>query len=222
MIYQSSKLSPYRVAIVLACFLVTFILLQGATGTKPTKISQPLSRFPAKLGPWTLDATRSSSADVINMLGVDDYIDYSYTDNKGHQVSLYVGFYESVGGGKGYHSPKNCLPGGGWGIDSTKKVRLFPQNRSGSPVTVAEMVIREGSEYQVVFYWFQNRGRIISSEYWEKIYLVLDSLMKKRRDGAFVRLIAYAPDGNIEQTEALLKNFAELSLAELEKYLPGK
>ncbi len=205
----------------LACLLVTFILLQGATGTTATKISQPLSRFPAQLGPWALDATRSSSAEIIDMLGVDDYIDYSYTDREGNRVSLYVGFYESVGGGKGYHSPKNCLPGGGWGIDRARKVKISPLNRSGAPVTVAEMVIREGNEYQVVFYWFQNRGRIIASEYGEKIYLVLDALLKKRRDGAFIRLMAYAVDGDIEKTEAFLKSFAELSMAELDAYLPG-
>ncbi len=222
MIQQSSKLSPYRVVLVFSCFLVTFILLQSATGTHATKISQPLSRFPAKLGPWTLDASRSSSAEVVKLLGVDDYIDYGYKDNEGHQVSLYVGFYESVGGGKGYHSPKNCLPGGGWGIDEIKKVKIFPANRHGTPVTVAEMIIREGDEYQVVFYWFQNRGRIISSEYWEKIYLVLDALLKKRRDGSFIRIMAYAPDGNTEKTEVLLKNFAELAMAELDKYIPGQ
>ena len=219
---QPSKLSPYRVGLVLICFLATFILLQGGAGTRATKISRPLSSFPSQLGPWTLDATRSSAADVIEMLGVDDYIDYSYTDKNGNRVSLYVGFYESVGGGKGYHSPKNCLPGGGWGIDSTKAVQIASQNRPGSPVTVAEMVIREGSEYQVVLYWFQNRGRIIASEYWEKIYLVLDALLKKRRDGSFVRLMAYAPEGDIKKTEAVLKSFAELSMVELDKYLPGK
>ncbi len=222
MIQQSSKLSPYRVALVLICFLITFILLQGATGTHATKISRPLSRFPAKLGSWTLDESRSSSAEVVNLLGVDDYIDYGYKNSDGRLVSLYVGFYESVGGGKGYHSPKNCLPGGGWGIDEIKKVKIFPVNRHGTPVTIAEMIIREGDEYQVVFYWFQNRGRIIASEYWEKIYLVLDALSKKRRDGSFIRLMAYAPDGNIEKTEALLKNFAELAMAELDKYLPGQ
>ncbi len=41
--------------------------------------------------------------------------------------------------------------------------------------TVSEMLIRSGPNYQVVLYWYQNKGRIIASEYWEKIYLVLDA-----------------------------------------------
>lgn len=156
------------------------------------------------------------------MLGVDDYIDYSYYDGNGNSVNLYVGFYESVGTGGGYHSPKNCLPGGGWGINSTKEIKITPRNTTGQPVKVSEMVIRNGNEYQVTLYWFQNRGRIIASEYWEKIYLVLDALLKNRRDGAFVRLMAYAPDGDIKIAEKSLNRFAELALPELTKFLPGK
>ena len=84
------------------------------------------------------------------------------------------------------------------------------------------MIIRNRNEYQVVLYWYQNRGRIIASEYMEKVYLVLDALSMRRRDGAFVRLMAIAPDGDVQATEILLKNFAELALVELDLYLPGK
>lgn len=182
---------------------------------------QSLSNFPPHLGDWTLVQSRQSSAEVVKMLGVDDYIDYTYSDKENDVVNLYVAFYESVGGGKGYHSPKNCLPGGGWGIERVRTVRITPGFSHGRPVTIAEMLIRNGSEYQVVFYWFQNRGRIISSEYWEKIYLVLDALLKKRRDGSFIRIMAYARDGNIEEAERKLKDFAELSMTELAGYLPG-
>jgi EpsI family protein len=222
MINQSGKLSAYRVSIVLVCFVATLVFLQGVSGTQETAILQPLSHFPSQLGPWTLNATRSSSVDVINLLGVDDYIDYHYADGDGNRVNLYVGFYESVGTDGGYHSPKNCLPGGGWGIESTKTIQLSLTRLPGPSVTIAEMVIRNGNEHQVVLYWFQNRGRIIASEYWEKVYLVLDALFKKRRDGSFVRLMAYAPDGDITKAEEILLGFAKLTLPELSQYLPGK
>jgi len=217
-----SVLSPFRVVVVLLCFLITFVLMQRAVGTQAINIIRPLASFPTHIGPWTLNATRKSDPEVIKMLGVDDYIDYSYVDTKGKQINLYVGFYESVGGGKGYHSPKNCLPGGGWGIDQVGTVQITPRNKNDLPVTVSEMVIREGDEYQVVLYWFQNRGRIIASEYWEKVYLVLDALMKHRRDGTFVRLMASVPQGNVKETEKVLKEFAGRILPELNKYLPGK
>ena len=217
-----SGLSPVRVTVVLLCFLVTFSLMRDAVRTQPVKIIQPLASFPAQLGDWRLIETRKSDPKVIKMLGVDDYIDYSYMDPQGRQINLYVGFYETVGGGKGYHSPKNCLPGGGWGIDRVDTVRIIPQNQADPPVTVSEMVIRQGDAYQVVLYWFQNRGRIIASEYWEKVYLVLDALLKYRRDGTFVRLMAPASRGNVKGTEKILKEFARRVLPELNKHLPGK
>jgi EpsI family protein len=204
-----------RVCIVLACILTTFILLQNVTGTNATPILQPLSSFPKQLGKWTLQNTRQSSEGVINLLGVNDYIDYTYKDNKGNQINFYVGYYESVGTTGSYHSPKNCLPGGGWGINSTKTIKI-------DQVNVTEMIIRNGNQYQVVLYWFQNRGRIIASEYWEKIYLVLDALFMKRRDGSFVRLMVPTSHTNIEKTETLLKNFAQLSMPQLDNHLPGK
>ncbi len=216
------KMSSYRAVIILICFIGIGFLLHGATGTHPISIVKPLDTFPKHLGNWTLEATHSSSEDIVIMLGVDDYIHYVYKDDDGNRIVLYVGFYESVGGGKGYHSPKNCLPGGGWGIDSVNTIQVTPVNRQDSPVDITKMIIRSGSESQVVFYWFQNRGRIIASEYLEKIYLVYDALTKKRRDGAFIRLMAHAHDGNIAKTEELLQGFAELTITKLDKYLPGK
>jgi EpsI family protein len=204
-----------RVCIVLTCILITFILLQSVTGTNATPILQPLSNFPQQIGQWTLQNTRQSSEGVIDLLGVNDYIDYTYKDNNGNIINFYVGFYESVGTTGSYHSPKNCMPGGGWGIDTTKIVKI-------DQVDVSEMVIRNGNQYQVVLYWYQNRGRIIASEYWEKIYLVLDALFMKRRDGSFVRLMVQTPGSSIEKAETLLKNFAQLSMPQLDNYLPGK
>ena len=204
-----------RVCIVLACILITFILLQSVTGTNATPILQPLSNFPQQIGQWTLQNTRQSSEGVIDLLGVNDYIDYTYQDNNGNIINFYVGFYESVGTTGSYHSPKNCLPGGGWGIDSTKTIKI-------DQVNVSEMIIRNGSQYKVVLYWFQNRGRIIASEYLEKIYLVLDALFMKRRDGSFVRLMVQTPHSSIDKAEILLKNFAQLSMTQLDNYLPGK
>ncbi len=205
----------FRVCIVLTCILTTFILLQGVTGTNIIPILQPLNSFPKQIGEWTLRNTRQSSEGVVDLLGVNDYIDYIYQDDRGNHINFYVGFYESVGTTGSYHSPKNCLPGGGWGIADTKIVKI-------NQAKISEMIIRNGSQYQVVFYWFQNRGRIIASEYWEKIYLVFDALIKKRRDGSFVRLMVQAPNGDIKKAEIILKNFAQLSMPLLNNYLPGK
>ena len=209
-----------RILIILTCIGGTFLLLQGVSDIHRTPIKQPLARFPTTLGSWQFISSHESTDAVIKMLGVDDYIEFNYSTLAVHQVNFYAAFYESIGNGGGYHSPKNCIPGGGWGIEAVKTVAI--QLKEGrAPVTVSEMIIRNRNEYQVVLYWYQNRGRVIHSEYWEKIYLVLDAIMKKRKDGTFVRLMAPAPGGDIQRAEEVLQQFAALAITELENFLPG-
>lgn len=215
------KIPLPRVLLVLALLACTFLLLQNVSGTRRTPIKQPLAQFPTTLGDWQVNSSRRSADSVIKLLGVDDYIEYNYASPKGPSLNFYAAFYESVGTGGGYHSPKNCIPGGGWGIDAVKTITILPKGYQ-TPVTVAEMVIRNRNEYQVVLYWYQNRGRIISSEYWEKIYLVLDAIFKQRRDGTFVRLMVPAPDGDIAQAEKVVAQFATQIIPELNNFLPGK
>lgn len=210
-----------RIIIVFVMFGLAWYALHSTSEVAPVAIKKPLSSFPHVIGEYRLSNSFQSSADVIEMLGVDDYIQYNYVSDGGDRINLYVGFYEAVGVGGGYHSPKNCIPGGGWGIDRVKTVQLEKGIEGNARSNVAEMLIRNGAEFQVVLYWFQNRGRIISSEYWEKIHQVLDALFMGRRDGTFIRIMAYAPDANIAATEARVKKFAENVLPLLENHLPG-
>jgi len=215
------KISTIRTIIILSCIFITFVLLQFVTGTHKIEIIKPLEQFPVTLGDWKKKKAHHAPEEVSEMLQVDDYIDYSYLNPEGHVIRFYVAFYETVGTGGGYHSPKNCLPGGGWGIDSVKNIQLKLAGKPDRTVTVTEMLIRNGAEYQVVIYWYQNRGRIINSEYWEKIYLVTDALLKGRRDGSFVRLTMFAPEGNIKKAQKELTQFAGLAINELIEFLPG-
>ncbi len=217
----AQRIQPFRVVIVLLLFAATWIFLNSSSGVKPVPIKNALSGFPQSIGSYRLSNSFQSSAGVLELLGVDDYIQYNYVSDKGDNVNLYVGYYRAVGVEGGYHSPKNCIPGGGWGIDGTKEINLDQGIEGKQSSTVSNMVIRNGAELQVVLYWFQNRGRIIASEYWEKVYLVLDALFKGRRDGTFVRIISHVQDGDSEATELRVKDFAEKVMIELENYLPG-
>lgn len=213
-------ISKIRVFIILSLVGCSWYLLQITSEVQPVPIKQSLSQVPNQIGHYSLADSFQSSADVLELLGVDDYIQYNYLDDQGHRINLYVGYYRAVGVSGAYHSPKNCLPGGGWGIDTVREVTL-PSSAGNEDVTVSEMMIRNGSDYQVVLYWYQNRGRIIASEYWEKIYLVVDALLQGRRDGAFVRIMTVAEDGDIDGAVSRAKKFAGEVKIMLEQFLPG-
>ena len=59
--------------------------------------------------------------------------------------------------------------------------------RGDAPI-INKVVIQKGLDKQVILYWYQDRGRIIASEYWAKGFLVWDSMTKKRTDGSLVRI----------------------------------
>jgi len=156
------------------------------------------------------------SAPVIEMLGVNDYISYDYVDRNGGLLNLYISYFTAVGVTGGYHSPQNCLPGGGWNIASVEDI---PLARGGQ---IKRVVVQKGGEQQVVLYWFQNRGRIIASEYWEKIYLVLDAGFKQRRDGSFIRIIGQVPrGGDKDKFTHEMVDFADKTVELAAQFIPG-
>ena len=113
------------------------------------------------------------------------------------------------------------MPGGGWNITDIEIEELIIPNNSPSKINTIKLDLSNGRDKQVVLYWYQSRGRFISSEYWQKIYLVIDSITKKRTDGSFVRLIAPVENGNEEKALTDLKDFARLLVPVLQEYLPN-
>ena len=214
-------LSKSRVVVVLVLFALTWLGMRDALGVRPVPIKKHLSAFPKIIGDYRLADSFQSSADVVRMLGVNDYIQYNYVRKNGSWINLYVGYYDEVGVDGTYHSPRNCIPGGGWGIDNITHQNLDVGIDGHTTSTVAKMYIRRGDQYMVVLYWYQNRGRVIDSEYWEKIYQVIDALVKGRRDGTFVRIMAKVPGDNASLEHSDVKKFAEQVMTTLTDFLQG-
>jgi len=207
-----------RVFLVLLLFATTWYVLQVTAEVKAVPIRHTLADFPQRLGDYHLSDAFQSSAAELAILGVDDYIQYNYINGAGERINLYVGYYNAVGVTGSYHSPKNCLPGGGWNIYATRQV---PLNIGGKQTAIAEMLIKNGADQQVVMYWYQNRGRVIASEYWEKFWLVKDAVFMGRRDGAFIRVMTYASNGQVAAAEQRVQQFSEMVLPVLNDFLPG-
>jgi EpsI family protein len=181
---------------------------------------RPLSGFPKEIGKWQ---GRESQFDqeIYDILGVDDSFLANYYSPDEGQVQVYVGFYQSQREGDLIHSPKNCMPGAGWAISKTSLEELNLTDSKHDKIKVIKLLLEKENQQQIVLYWFQSRGRFIHSEYWEKIFLVVDSITRNRTDGSFVRLIA--PVINGDQSKALedLKTFAEEIIPVLQEYIPS-
>ncbi|NLD37654.1 MAG: EpsI family protein [Desulfatiglans sp.] len=212
-------MSPKRTTIIVVIMLFTLVFLRYINHSEEIKPNKPFSTFPKKIGEWEGKEGRFDQS-VYDALGVDDsYLGHFHTPD-GRYVQLYVGFYQSQKEGELIHSPKNCMPGGGWNITGTSIVELNIPGNVPSNIDVIRLDLLNGRERQVAFYWYQSRGRFVISEYWEKIYLVIDSITKRRTDGSFVRLIAPVINNDEEKALADLKDFASQLVPVLQEFLP--
>lgn len=199
--------------------LLTFGALHYFSRAENVVPNKPFSTFPTQIGEWKGEEDHFDSQ-VYQVLGVDDSFYANYHNNDGNWINFYVGFYQSQSEGELIHSPKNCMPGGGWNIIASQVVPIKIEGNSSVQINIIKLVLKKGASKQISYYWYQSRGRIISSEYMQKIYLVWDSITRNRTDGSFVRLIA--PVISAEQdTEAILENFIQDVYPILRQYIPS-
>jgi exosortase D (VPLPA-CTERM-specific) len=222
---------PVRPVAVIALLLVSRVAIADVSRTEPVLPRQPFATFPVRLGDWQGERTSRFDQQVLTILGVDEYINRIYQAPGGRMVGLYVGYYSSQRQGDTIHSPLNCLPGAGWEPVTKRRLPLaVAEGRNGSGSTssrrapvVNRLLIRKGADRQVVLYWYQGHGRVTASEYWGKIYAVLDAIRLNRTDGALVRIvspvIAAGADGEQQADEAAF-GFARELFPVLETYLP--
>lgn len=179
--------------------------------------------FPLQLDGWHgqrdfIDQT------YLNTLKLTDYIVVNYlAPDAKSSVNFYTAYYESQRKGASVHSPRGCIPGDGWQITSFGQ-RDFPDIQiKGSPLQINRAVIEKGEYKQLVYYWFQQRGRSMTNEYLVKWYLFYDAITLHRTDGALVRLVTSLDKGqDIALADQRLQAFLKDLVNVLPQYLPGK
>jgi EpsI family protein len=207
----------------LARSLLVAVLIAGAGayGTRAGSTEAPVERQPLPTLPLDLDGWHGLDSppledDVLGQLGVDDYINRQYADGAGIPVGVYVGYYASQRQGDTIHSPQNCLPGAGWRPVEQGEAHL---TAGGRDLTVNRFVIQKGLDKQVVYYWYQGRGRVIANEYANKALLMFDAARLNRTNGGLVRLITPVVTTTDEAARHLSRFVASI-FPQLDRYLP--
>jgi exosortase D (VPLPA-CTERM-specific) len=179
------------------------------------------AEFPLQMGEWAAGQREALEPTVLNLLRLDDYLLADYRGADGTPINFYVAFYQSQRNGLTIHSPARCIPAGGWTIRSFERYMLRSDATRGAwPVN--RVLIEEGNHRALVYYWFQERGRRLTSEYVVRWYLFWDSLLHHRTDGALVRLVVPVPkDASIESLDAKLAKFAFTAESPLSRFVPN-
>jgi len=190
---------------------------------EPRSLTPPREEFrsfPLELGAWQGRPERLEQI-YLDELKLDDYLLVNYAGTAGALVNLYVAYYASQRDGNSAHSPRACLPGGGWEIQSFGPRILPGAAAGGTPLSVNRVVIQKGEARQLVYYWFQQRGRTLTNEYTVKLWIFWDLLERNRSDGAVIRLVTpLRRDEDLAAADARLARFAADAAPRLPAYVP--
>jgi EpsI family protein len=182
-------------------------------------IRKSLKDFPTEIGSWhQAGSDIRFDNETEKVLRADDYLARDFISGA-RTASLYVGYYATQRNGATYHSPLNCLPGSGWVMSDPARIMVSPTG-GGAAFEANRFVIANGRDRALMIYWYQGRGRAVASEYWGKIYTVLDSVRRRRSDGAMVRVMV--PMGNSqEQAQKTAVEMAAQAASQLTAFVPN-
>ena len=209
-----------------ACVSLALLLLSIFTTSSYAKqtnlfpIRTTLALFPTQVNDWS-GVRKRMSIQALSLLNPTDYTVIEFEENSGEPpVEFYTAYYDNQKDGNSIHSPKVCLPGGGWEILNIGTVSGLINESS----RINRALLQSGTDQMLAYYWFEQRGRTLASEFWLKWYLLVDGLTTKRSDGALVRFttrVGNVNDKSVEQSDARIRRLIEALNPHLPKYIPG-
>jgi exosortase D (VPLPA-CTERM-specific) len=218
--YRPLGRAYWTAAVIVTVVAISFFILPA----KRDEVKIPrkeFSDFPMILSDWNGKAEPMDRI-YLDTLKLDDYLLANYVNNRQQAVNLYVAYYGSQSKGASIHSPRACLPGGGWEMKSLTQ-RVVDGVRTGSqPLQVNRAEIQLGESKQLVYYWFQMHGRGISNEYLLKWFVFWDALTLNRTDAALVRVTTpLRPGESFADADSRLINFVKTLNPNISDYVPN-
>lgn len=209
-----------------ASWLPAIVLLVGSGfvyGGVQRQVAMPLVAPLDESVPREIDGMLGTDIQISEaeqrVAGMSSFVlrEYRHPGSDAAEASIYVGYYTQQTQGKTIHSPKNCLPGGGWEPLTSGQATIAGPD---GPVQVSRWLIGNGPTKALVLYWYQGRGRVQASEYAVKWELLRDQAMHGRSDEALVRVIVPVQQSERAAFEQAA-HIAETVVAAVDRAVPG-
>lgn len=165
---------------------VSAAAVQGVAHRDKTPLKKPFSAFPDTLGEWTA-RKQALEKMYLDALELNDYLLADFRNSRGELINSYVAYNDFQVKGKASHSPSSCLPGSGWELQRPERITISGAN--GRKLTINRALMVMGNDRRLTYYWFDQRGRVLTGLMQIKLYNFVDSVTHNRTDGALVRLI---------------------------------
>jgi EpsI family protein len=203
-------------------FLVIFVLLAGMGAYMSfhrdliVPLARPFGEFPPVHAGWRMVGQSSLSENVIKVLMPTNYLSRRYVAEDGTTVDMYLSFFDGGPDSGGIHSPKHCMPGSGWFEMSSERTTM---ELGGETVKLVRAVYAMGEQRELIYYWFDMRGKTMSDEYSLKLAEIKGSMFHNRRDQSFIRISVQARD-NVEAAQKQVEDFLRDFFPVIREYLP--
>jgi exosortase D (VPLPA-CTERM-specific) len=205
-----------------AVLCVATILVELTLGTRADAALArvPFSLFPREVAGWK-GAEAPVDEDSLRTLKATDHLSLNFADAGGAYVNTWIAYYDAQYSGVAAHSPQVCIPGGGWEIESIQPREItVDSGATSSRLPINRLVIRQGNERSLVYYWFVEGGEPVADETWAKFRLLKNAILYNRRDGALIRFVTPIQGPDDAPADARLEAFIRKISPLLAQYLP--
>ena len=187
--------------IIVIILVLAIVYLKVFATIEAVPLPADIESFPKQVSTFTMTGSSELSEVVLQELRVSSYINRDYRDNDGYMLSLYLGYYEEQREGSMIHSPKHCMPGSGWNPVESSVVSISVSG-SNQSYKVNRILFQKGMDKIIMHYWYQGRNRIVANEYFDRFFIIVDSLFRHRSEGSLVRVIGpWDSSGNNEKKQ---------------------
>jgi EpsI family protein len=198
--------------------LAGYTALDAATMSVRPPLNRPLSTLPLTIGSW-VGEDRPTDSEIVRQAQTDDYLNRSYVDRShpGRRLSVWINY--SRHGLNMRHSPKVCLPSGGWEEVESQTHTIEVAAPEGTSQTATRLAYRQGESVLNVGFWYYIFGEGPLQQAVRQLPITSRSSHGQTTRGSGMTVEIFCP-GEIDPDGSVLREFAAELLRELEPVLP--
>ncbi len=162
--------------------------------------------FPMEITGWHGNRNYLSQ-EILDSLWADDYINATFVKKDlPNTIYLLIPYYQYQETRHTAHAPQSCLLGGGFELVRSSMLKIAVP--SGKDIDISLLHLKKDETQMLAAYFFYERGRVITSPFKNKLYLMWDAFRYRRTDGALVRIEMTVPPGqNLTEAQKILTGF---------------
>ena len=186
------------------------------------KIDRPplrasLKAIPMELGEW-VGQDVGVEPDIVDRSQATEYLnrDYEWRGRPGRPLRLWINYSDR--GLNLRHSPKICLPSGGW-TEVESLSRVIPIRHGRGEVPITRLAYAQGELVQKIGFWYYIFGEGQLERHVRRLPITSRSSHGRTTRGSGMTVEVFCP-GEIDPDDEALRDFAGALLDALEPILP--